>query len=298
MKFSREYLQGLIDGRIEESAHLEYKGAAALDRKDQKKKTEMTKDVSAFANAAGGVLIYGIKEHDAPAQKHLPACFDPVNQSEYSKEWLDQMLSQIQPRIDKLTIHPVHVGPATYDYCYVVEIPKSGTAHQATDWRYYRRRNFEATPMEDYEVREVMNRRKDPIVTAEVRVNLNPASNDHELVVRVRNLGSILARNYLVVARVPLFIDGEFLKFGDDVVSADGIDGGSCRQMRLHASPLHPLYPGDENILRKSFTLHGGVNISIPLAPSISDVHLTVFADNAPMTSEWKSFEKAMTDWT
>jgi hypothetical protein len=31
-------------------------------------------------------------------------------------------------------------------------------AHQARDYRYYKRHNFNALPMEDYEVRDVMNR--------------------------------------------------------------------------------------------------------------------------------------------
>ena len=40
----------------------------------------------------------------------------------------------------------------------VVEIPKSLTAHQARDLRYYRRYNFESVAMVDYEIRDVMNR--------------------------------------------------------------------------------------------------------------------------------------------
>jgi len=61
MEFTRDYLDGLIAGKVEESSSLEYKAAAALDRGDDRKKIELTKDVSAFANAGGGVLIYGIK---------------------------------------------------------------------------------------------------------------------------------------------------------------------------------------------------------------------------------------------
>ena len=47
---------------------------------------------------------------------------------------------------------------------YVVNIPQSTTAHQASDRRYYKRQNFKAEPMDDYEVRGTLNRAKNPIL--------------------------------------------------------------------------------------------------------------------------------------
>jgi hypothetical protein len=49
-------LNELIRDKIEENLNLEYKGAGALAR-DEKSKLEITKDVSAMANSAGGVLL-------------------------------------------------------------------------------------------------------------------------------------------------------------------------------------------------------------------------------------------------
>lgn len=51
-------IQKYIDSYIEESLNLEYKGAASLDHTDKKKK-EITKDVSAMANSAG---VYSFME--------------------------------------------------------------------------------------------------------------------------------------------------------------------------------------------------------------------------------------------
>ena len=45
---------------------------------------------------------------------------------------------------------------------YAVEIPKSHTAHQAMDKRYYKRYNFECVPMEHYEILDVLNRQQNP----------------------------------------------------------------------------------------------------------------------------------------
>ena len=51
----------MVKDGIEESLVLKYKASAALGKKS-KQKTEISKDVSAFANATGGQLIYGIAE--------------------------------------------------------------------------------------------------------------------------------------------------------------------------------------------------------------------------------------------
>ena len=54
-------LNSYIDNAVEEGPELEYKASGSL-RKQEGKKTEITKDVSSFANSAGGTIIYGIKE--------------------------------------------------------------------------------------------------------------------------------------------------------------------------------------------------------------------------------------------
>jgi predicted HTH transcriptional regulator len=60
-------LQSYIGNSIEESLTLDYKAADALASSDGKKK-EITKDVSAMANSAGGLIIYGISEFTDPAK--------------------------------------------------------------------------------------------------------------------------------------------------------------------------------------------------------------------------------------
>ena len=138
-------VQSYIDDEVEESLNIDYKAAAELDSKPAKKK-EITKDISAFANSDGGIIIYGMSEH--PTDRHLPGTIDPVNRKDFSKEWLEHVIGNIRPRIDNLIIHPVSIGGSNSDVVYIVEIPQSHTAHQATDRRYYKRHNFESVPMD------------------------------------------------------------------------------------------------------------------------------------------------------
>lgn len=54
-------LEQLIKNEIQESLTLDYKASASLGRDNERRK-ELVKDVSAFANSAGGQIVYGIEE--------------------------------------------------------------------------------------------------------------------------------------------------------------------------------------------------------------------------------------------
>jgi hypothetical protein len=151
-------LQYISDG-IEENLHLDYKGAGSIDKKGEKKK-EISKDVSAFANSDGGTIIYGVREFDDKEKNHLPEKIDPINGVEYTKEWLEQIInSTISPRIPLIKITPIQTDKHKNNrVIYVVGIPKSYTAHQAQDKKYYRRYNFESIAMDDWEIKDIINR--------------------------------------------------------------------------------------------------------------------------------------------
>src|SRR6266850_2818360 len=87
----------LIRDRTEESLTLEYKAAGAISR-DGRKTIEITKDVSSMVNSAGGFIIYGLAEFAEKSHRHLPERLDPIARSQFSKEWLEQVIAQIQPR--------------------------------------------------------------------------------------------------------------------------------------------------------------------------------------------------------
>jgi hypothetical protein len=163
-------LNEYINNKIEENQHLEYKSAKALE-KLEKKKTDISITISSMANADGGIVIYGIKEYDDTDKRHLPEKIDPINRQEFSKEWLEQIInSNIYPAIQNVLIYSVNIEADPKNVVYVVEVPKSFTAHQAKDLKYYRRYNFSANPMFDYEIRDILNRFQTPKLTLEFKI--------------------------------------------------------------------------------------------------------------------------------
>jgi len=162
LKWTEDDLHRLIDDQVSESLTLDYKASAALQRTDGKK-ADLSKDVSAFANSAGGILIYGLREHN-----QIPIEIDDgLDPTEISNEWIEQVVnSRVSRRIDGIGIHQIPLtGTRAGRVAYVVEVPLSSWApHMASDHRYYKRFNFESVPMEDYEVRDVSRRLTAPIL--------------------------------------------------------------------------------------------------------------------------------------
>lgn len=147
----------LIEDGIEESLNLEFKSADSLGKQDGKKK-EIAKDVSALANSDGGIIIYGLRE-----EAHVAREITFINGNEFSKEWLEQIINtNIQRRIKEVKILPIRFETNINQTIYLVKVPASNWApHMCSkDNRYYRRFNFESVPMEEYEVRNLFNRKE------------------------------------------------------------------------------------------------------------------------------------------
>lgn len=161
-KWDQAQIEEYIKRQESEGLQLEYKGADALGTNNDKR-DEITKDVSALANSAGGIVIFGISTFKD--RKNLPEKLSPVDTSQFSVEWLGQKFGLIQPRIEGIAIHPVQLDSHPNHVAYVVEIPQSTTAHQATDLHYYKRYDARSIPMQDYEIRDVMGRSKHPTLS-------------------------------------------------------------------------------------------------------------------------------------
>ena len=271
-------IQNFIDSQIEESLTLEYKSGDALGRSDYQKQ-EITKDVSAMANSAGGHLIFGISEFSLTDKRHLPEKTVPVNRAEFSREWLEQIINSIRPRIDGIVIHSVALASGENDVVYVVEIPQSSTAHQALNHRYYKRFNFQSVPMEDYEIRDVMFRENAPDILLNFLIEVSDES-VWNLVVKARNNGAAFARYVACLLDVPTVL----LKEIKNKISLT--DGGKFYRHRLFN--LNQEF-GDENF-KANFPLLRSMSMSwkIPLKDDFAklrdetaEIKWKLYADNA-----------------
>ena len=145
-----------------------------------------------------------MKEVDRVA-KELDVGFNP---SDITKEWLEQVIQgRIRPRINDVHINPVQLRThSTGKVAYVVTIPQSDTAHQASDKRYYKRFNFESVPMEDHEIRDVMNRLKYPLLVPSFSarfVDRQGTVYEYALSITIANKGPMAAHFWKLVLWIP-----------------------------------------------------------------------------------------------
>lgn len=158
--YTKKEIDNFISSNAEESINLDFKRGDALrkgatDKEREKIKSDIAKDVSAFANSDGGIIVYGIEE-----KNHKADSLHFVDGNEFTKEMLEQIINtRIQRKIDGLIIDPIRYNNKIEQTIYVVKIPRSINApHITSDKKFYRRYNFESVAMEEYEIRNLYSR--------------------------------------------------------------------------------------------------------------------------------------------
>lgn len=273
-------LQEYISNGVEESLTLDYKGPDALGKN---KADDITKAVSSFANSVGGVVIYGICESSSPEDRHLPDRIEPVDRRQFSREWLEQIIGRIQPRLS-VVIHPVQLYSGLDHVAYVVEIPQGSVAHQATDLRYYKRHNFQAVPMQDYEIRDTNRRKSHPSVITAIRISVGRTGQVNSLIWHVKNESDIMARWVSSVVDVPTQILGRDIRFnfqGPDL----RLDDEGFASWRLEPSNVagKPLFPRAELMVDFRFSFSLVLDQEGEPTKSRNVVRFKTFADEMPM---------------
>lgn len=325
MKFkSIADLQSLIDNEIEESTELEYKRSFGIDKENKKWKIELAKDVSAMANANGGTIVYGIGQKEGGTGHAIPSELLPIPFTEMSKDKLSQLLSSnIQPVIDNVEI--TVIAKDDDSGFFVVEIPQSNTAHQSRlTHLYYKRRNATIEVMEDYEIRDVMNRNKHPLVGVEftlvkkvLNITERKLSNDYsllgfqtthkqeikyELQFRLVNMGRVYAKYINCFIHIPLIYNpnNEKCPEGVDrnkkcyVVKVDNTirDAVDVHGQNVVYGPSRydPLLPGVMGEVRKCSVNFDDIENNDSMPP----IWYSIMADNAPerrIEVEWKDIK-------
>jgi len=147
---TKEDIENLVKEEVHEVRTIEYK--SKLPGRTDKEKREFCADVSSFANAAGGDIIYGMEEKEG-----IP--INSIGLSENLDEEINRLeqiaRSGLEPRIPGLQFQPIkgfRNGPVL-----IVRIPKSWTAPHMVkindNYRCYTRTSAGKHPMDVTEIR-------------------------------------------------------------------------------------------------------------------------------------------------
>ena len=260
---TKEEIEALL-GIEAESASLEFKAGPALVGlgQDREKRREFIKDVTAFANAGGGTILYGVGQQDVNGIGiGIASAIVPVPAGEVTPDRLAQIVhANTDPPLRGFRARPVTVEGGQI---IVVEVEEGDTATQnRLDFLFYQRVEATTSRMSGYAVRDVMNRRRVPRLDAAVVVRdagSGETRHNYRLEPRLRNVGTVTAAHWRFIIEVPppLHISpdtgGVMLRVPLAGVSLEGQDfsrweysserGPATRSMRL--------LPGEEiNIVR------------------------------------------------
>lgn len=143
-------LAGLIANRVAERASLEFK--RDLPGNAERARKEFLADISSFANAQGGDIIYGVEEHQGVAARLVGIESD--NHDAVILRLEDQILAGIEPRISGLKLQWVK-GP---QHALLIRIPASAAApHRviyAGNGKFYGRKSNGKYEMDTHELRQ------------------------------------------------------------------------------------------------------------------------------------------------
>jgi hypothetical protein len=197
-EYKLETIESFITNEIEESINIEFKSSGALSRTPSIKK-EISKDVSAFANSDGGIIIYGIEE-----KNHRAHSLSFINGDEFTKEFLEQVInSTIKRAVPNIKIFAIRSNGDLNKSIYVVQIPSSVEApHMNQDKRFYRRYNFESIMMDEYDVREMYGRKiQSELAISDLSISIISEDGKEDetrfrINLAVKNTGESLVKDY------------------------------------------------------------------------------------------------------
>lgn len=146
-------LEGLIADKTTESSHLEFK--RDLPGRDASGRHEFVADVSAFANAGGGDLVYGIDEDGEGQARELVVLTGNVD--EEVRRLQDVLLHGAEPRIPGVQFQAI-VAPR--GFAVVVRVPQSWDApHRVkTNQHFYIREGARKRQLDVSEIRNLFLR--------------------------------------------------------------------------------------------------------------------------------------------
>ncbi len=119
-------LQALIDNQVPEGKTIEYKSILPSNADGDKK--EFLADVSSFANAAGGDLLFGIEE-----QAGTPTTLTGIQLADVDAQRLrlENMLRDgIDPKLSRVDIQPVALASKPDHYVLILRVQKSWLVHR------------------------------------------------------------------------------------------------------------------------------------------------------------------------
>lgn len=251
----------------------------------------LSKQVSAFANGAGGRIFIGLDD-EGHIDGGVPVDLRPGG----TRSWLEDVVpGSVSPGLRAFNVFEVEGGPGSAiqpgHAVYIIEVPPSEDApHQANDHRYYLRIAGKSRPMGHIHVEDVMRRTRHPrLGLARLSpfgepeyISSDPRGPKAQLCFRatLHNLGRTLAHHVGLEVVLPRpLVNGEVRK---RMLAEPGTtlsqEPGALTFFRYHPTPI---FPGQQiQVLSLWLALHGSNAALVESGGAV--LRWRIYADDAP----------------
>lgn len=284
MALTAVQLQAIIDAHEQEGLYLEFKRGASLALSSDARR-ELVKDCTGFANASGGMILYGVAEDDVDGVL-VAAALSPVTDQRVSGDWFTSVIrSNTSPPLSQFEITEL---PVSGGRVIVVQIEASSTAHQnLMDHRYYQRSGRTTEPMMDFQIRDVMNRRLRPSICVEHKMSKLEITGDRHrygLDVSLENVGQVTLENWRFEIDIPCEVIRDTRRDPELGSEIEGLLGGWPDTCSLEEGPdkrsMFRVACGDpDEAFERRLILHPGQKRKLLQPGKVPDV--TVEIDHA-----------------
>jgi hypothetical protein len=252
----------------------------------------LSKQVSAFANGAGGHLFIGLDDNGR-IDGGVPVDLKRGG----TRSWLEDIVpALVEPPLSTFNVHEVasdgsSQGPLPGRAVYVLEIPASDAApHQALDHRYYLRIAGKSRPMGHVHVQDILRRSHHPQVHLhrvapfgpDERITTDARGPKVQICFRafVENRGRTLARHVGVELALPRPLVNRDVRrktLASGELTLQQVPG-TVNFFRYHPQPV---FPGQDLFFLMFWVAihHGNVDA---VRSGLASVQWRVYADDAP----------------
>ena len=167
-------------------------------RMDEDDRKNFSKALSAFANAAGGVLVFGVRTSSAADGIDRAHSLKSIaGHHQFSGCLQDSVVTTTQPIIEGVRIECIDSATAGRGYvkCLVPQSCRPPHRAMKASNQYWSRTSRGSRQMEHFELEDVFGRRLRPVLVLDLELaRLNSDSNVRVLTFRCRNEGRAMAR--------------------------------------------------------------------------------------------------------
>lgn len=159
LETTQAHLQALIDDGVREGPHLDFKRDLPAAWNNEAKH-EFLADVTSFANAGGGDVVFGIDE-DGQAQAAAIVPQVLTNSDQEVRRLQDFLMTLAEPRMPGTQVHAVPVSVASVNgHCMVVRVPQSwaGPHRVKTNQHFFVRDGLRKRQLDIPEIRSLFLR--------------------------------------------------------------------------------------------------------------------------------------------